>query len=355
MKKWLEMFSLSGRSAIYQFLIAITMISIIPLLAVMYLLKESGFYERNAGGGLAVLLPLAAMVVLGYLVVFKYPFTVTRLQRYLKEVVEGELPERIDLLDHEADIGSIEQSLNIILKDLRERIDAMGREKAHLETELHQAQRLKAMGEISAGIAHEINTPIQFVTDNMRFLSKATQDLLVYLSLATAAIKECESRVAGGECLARLRAAEKKSNLLFLQEEISSAVRQSLEGLEQVANIAHAMRDLAHMGTPGKESPADINTIVRSAATVARNEWKHVAEMSFDLDPSLPPVPCYRGDISQVLLNLITNAAHAIHSVVGNSGKKGTITLSTHGDGKDAVISVRDTGTGIPEIGRAHV
>jgi signal transduction histidine kinase len=224
-----------------------------------------------------------------------------------------------------------------------------------LETELHQAQRLKAMGEISAGIAHEINTPIQFVTDNMRFLSKATQDLLVYLSLATDAIKECESQAAGRDCLARLRAAEKKLNLLFLQEEIASAVKQSLEGLEQVAGIAHAMHDLAHMGTPGKPSPADINTVVRSAATVARNEWKHVAEMTFDLDPSLPPVPCYRGDVSQVLLNLITNAAHAIRAVVGNSGRKGAITLSTRGDGKDAVISVRDTGTGIPEVIRSRI
>lgn len=355
MKKWMEMLSLSGRSAIYQFVLAVAMISIIPLLALMYLLRESGFYDQDISGGLVALLPIAAMVILGYLVIFKYPFTVTRLQRYLKEVVEGELPERIDLLDHEADIGSIEQSLNVILKGLRERMDVMRQEKAHLETELHQAQRLRAMGEISAGIAHEINTPIQFVTDNMRFLSKATTDLLHYVSLASAALKEHPAGAGAPDSVAAARDAKKKQDLAFLEKEIAGAVAQSLEGLEQVASIARAMHDLAHMGSPGEKSPVDINTIARSAMTVARNEWKYVAEVAYDLDPLLPPVPCYRGDISQVLLNLITNAAQAIEDVVGNSGKKGKITLSTRQDGTSAFITVRDTGTGIPEAVRPQI
>ena len=355
MSKWIEMFSLSGRSAIYQFLVAITVISIIPMLTVVYLLGGSGLCNRSVEGACIVLLPVAVLVVSGYLVVFKYPFTVARLQRYLMEIVKEEIPERIDLLNHEADIGSIRKSLDIILEALRERMTAMRQEKAHLETELHQAQRLKAMGEISAGIAHEINTPIQFVSDNMRFLSKATKDLLYYVSLTSAFLKEQESGAVAPASLALLRTEAKKQNIVFLEPEIGGAISQSLEGLEQVASIARAMHDLVHMGLPKEKSLVDLNALVRGATTVARNEWKYVAEAVYDLDPSLPPVMCCRGDISQVLLNLITNAAHAIEAVVGDSGKKGKITLSTRQDGHSVFISVRDTGTGILEEVRPRI
>jgi signal transduction histidine kinase len=204
------------------------------------------------------------------------------------------------------------------------------------------------MGEISAGIAHEINTPIQFVTDNMRFLSKATADLVRYINLASIVLKEQEAGAASPDSVAKLRCAEKKQNLEFLEQQIAGTIAQSLEGLELVASISRAMHDLAHMGSSNRQSRVDLNTVVRSAATVARNEWKHVAEVAYDLDPALPAAPCYRGDISQVLINLITNAAHAIRDVVGNSGKKGMITLSTRHEGNEIRISVRDTGTGIP-------
>jgi signal transduction histidine kinase len=119
--------------------------------------------------------------------------------------------------------------------------------------------------------------------------------------------------------------------------------------------IVRAMKEFSHPG--GKEkAAADLNKAIQSTATVARNEWKYVAEMKLDLDPSLPLVPCFIVEFNQAILNLVTNAAHAIGDVVKqNPGAKGRITIQTRHDGKDVEIRVSDTGTGIPEFARPHI
>jgi signal transduction histidine kinase len=144
-----------------------------------------------------------------------------------------------------------------------------------------------------------------------------------------------------------LEAAVKQAKLDYLLKQIPEALSDSLEGLERVAKIVRAMKDFAHPGQPSM-STADLNKAIESTVTVARNEWKYVADMKLDLDPALPPVPCLIADFNQAILNMIVNAAHAIKDVVGDGGHgKGTIAISTRLDGNQAVVRVSDTGTGI--------
>ncbi len=224
-----------------------------------------------------------------------------------------------------------------------------------LEAKLRQAQKLESIGQLAAGIAHEINTPTQYVSHNTRFLQDAFADLM-------AIIAECERLRAlaaqpaiPGEALGPLVQAMSRADLAYLADQVPKAIRESLDGLDQVANIVRSMKEFSHPGGDEKQA-VDINRAIENTVSVSHNEWKYVAEVRADLDRSLPLVPCYPAELNQVLLNLIINAAHAIGEKVGPSPKeKGIITVSTRRDGAWVEIRVADTGTGIPEPIRQRV
>ncbi len=206
----------------------------------------------------------------------------------------------------------------------------------HLQSQLAQAQKLQSVGQLAAGIAHEINTPIQYIGDNGKFLQEAFQDL-IRLSEAP----ENAGRPAEGA-------------LDFLKREVPRAASELLEGVHQVARIVRAMKEFSHPGAI-ETSAADLNRAIENTIVVSRNEWKQVAEVTTDLDPELPPVPCVVGEFNQVMLNLIVNAAHAIADEVKESGRVGTIHISTRQRDEMAEIRVSDTGGGIPEAIRTQV
>lgn len=217
-------------------------------------------------------------------------------------------------------------------------------ERTRLQAQLLQAQKLESIGQLAAGIAHEINTPTQYIGDNNRFLQDAFRDLD---GLLTEVKRLAKLPDAAGRCgaLAQLAA---RADLDYLLDEIPKAISQSLEGIDRVAGIVRAMKEFAHPGTPEK-TPVDLNRAIQSTLTVARNEWKYVADLVTELDDHLPPVPCLPGEINQVVLNLVVNAAHAIGDVV-SAGKfsKGQIRVATRADGDFVEIRVSDNGTGIP-------
>jgi signal transduction histidine kinase len=222
-------------------------------------------------------------------------------------------------------------------------------ELSSTQAELLNAQKLEALGGLAAGIAHEINTPIQYVSDNTRFVEESLSDLL---ALAQASSKLADavrdvSEVAG--LVESYNDIAGRADVEFLSEEIPGALEESLEGIDQVASIVKALKSFAHPGSDNKTED-DLNEIIATTVAVTRNEWKYVADMNLDgLDPDLPPVPVIAGPLKQVLLNMIVNSAQAIEELGGDGGTKGTISITTRRQRDRVVIELSDTGAGIPE------
>ncbi|CAA7619581.1 Signal transduction histidine kinase [Candidatus Terasakiella magnetica] len=220
------------------------------------------------------------------------------------------------------------------------------------QREALQASRLASVGQLAAGIAHEINTPIQYVGDNLRFIDDALGKLMSAVSagreLATEAILHPPMEGAATKFDAAFRTAK----IPFLLAEVPAAVAESLDGVAQIARIVLSMKEFSHPGTSTK-TMTDMNRALDSTLTVSRNVWKHAAEMERDFDLSLPPVLCHAGELNQVFLNLIVNAAHAIEM----SGKPlpGKITVSSSHEGDHVVIKVADNGIGVPEAIRERI
>ena len=224
-------------------------------------------------------------------------------------------------------------------------------ERRGLEMELVQARRLESIGQLAGGIAHEINTPIQFIGDNNRFLLESFGSLSSVLKQAQSLVaEENETKALDG-----LAQAIDDVELEFLEEEIPRAITESLTGVEHVAKIVQAMKAFSHPGGEEK-GVVDINGSIQTTVTMSRNEWKYVAEMELDLADHLPVFRGNAGGVNQVLLNLIVNAAHAIGEKNGpNAGATGKITVQTRGTEDEVEIRIRDSGAGIPEEIRARI
>ncbi len=241
-----------------------------------------------------------------------------------------------------------------ISKDITVLKDAE-RERQAMEIQLRQAQKLESMGQLAAGIAHEINTPTQYVGDNTRFLKDSFDSLTQVLHTYGELLLAAKSNAVSPELVARMEKQIETSDLDYLFKQIPAAISETLEGVERVAKIVRAMKEFSHPGTKEK-SAANVNKAIETTVTVARNEWKYVADLDLDLDPTLPFVPCFLGEFNQVILNLVVNAAHAIGDVVKlNPGTKGKITVSTRRVGDGVEVRVSDTGTGIPESVRPKI
>ena len=225
-------------------------------------------------------------------------------------------------------------------------------ERRALESQLRHAQKLEGIGQLAAGIAHEINTPTQFVTDNLTFLRDSWKSTHELLERYREAVHNAGEALPTGVAAA-LQQAEKSCDLEFIATEAPRAIDQSLDGARRVAKIVRAMKEFSHPDSADKTA-TDLNKAIESTITVARNEWKYVSEVVKEFDETLPPVVCYPGDINQVVLNLIVNAAHAIKEKVKGE-EKGTITVSTRMRGDSVEIAVKDTGNGIPEAIRNRV
>lgn len=219
------------------------------------------------------------------------------------------------------------------------------KERDELEIQLRQSQKLEAVGQLAAGIAHEINTPIQFISDNLQFLMDSSNDMQKFIRSVFDALKADDPAIKA--MAERLHEEAKKCDLEFLLDEVPVAVSQSLEGAHRVRDIVQAMKEFSHPGR-GKVTQEDINKAIRNTVTVARNEWKYVSELITDLENEVLMVPVDMGPFKQTILNLIVNAAHTIADRIRNTHmEKGTITICSKLKSDHVLISVQDTGMGM--------
>lgn len=220
-----------------------------------------------------------------------------------------------------------------------------------LDQRLLDSARLAELGSLSAGIAHEINTPSQFVSDNLVFLGELAKPLINAIQEFTAeaalAFEVEERAVVMGEFLHQLF----ELDFEFAQEEVPAAIDQSIEGIEQISRIVRSLRDYSHPGS-GDFQHTDLNKAIETTSVVCRSRWKEYATVEFAFDPELPEVPCHLGEINQVIMNLIVNAADAISET---GPQLGTVTVGTKAEDGFAVISVADNGVGIPEDLHARI
>ena len=225
------------------------------------------------------------------------------------------------------------------------------RERKQMEIELRHAQKLESVGQLAAGVAHEVNTPMQFIGDNVHFLNDAFTDLLSVIEVYSNACESPEAKLSE-ELQKYIEETKEEADLDYLRDRAPKAIERALDGIGRVTDIVAAMKAFSH---PSHEKgPSDLNKAIENALIVAKNEYKYVADVEMDLG-DLPAVVCNLGDLGQVFLNLIVNAAHAIQDGEVGGGEKGTIRVSSRVDGDTAVISIADSGCGIPEEVRDRI
>lgn len=228
-------------------------------------------------------------------------------------------------------------------------------ERKNLEAQLIQAQKLESVGQLAAGIAHEINTPTQYVNDNISFLQEAFGDLGQVLELNSRLLDAARENSVTLDLVAEVDAAVKNADVEYLAEEVPVAIEQAMEGVQRISVIVKAMKQFTHPGKEDKE-PVDVNQLIENTVTVARNEWKYVARVESDCSENLPLVPCYRNELGQVFLNIIVNAAHAIADAKEDgSDSQGIISISTRQANNEVLIRISDTGPGIPDSLRTKI
>ena len=222
-------------------------------------------------------------------------------------------------------------------------------DRKNLEAQLLQAKKLESIGQLAAGIAHEINTPAQFVTDNTKFVKDAFADLLELNGKFTELLTAVKEDRVTPALIQKIEAGVETADVEYLADEGPAAIDQSLDGIDRISHIVRAMKEFSHPGSKNRQ-PADINKAITNTITVASNEWKYTADLETELGEDIPSISCYIQEISQVMLNLIVNAAHAIVESLGpDTAEKGTIRIATRRIGEQVEIKVSDSGCGIPE------
>ncbi|NOX33688.1 MAG: PAS domain S-box protein [Deltaproteobacteria bacterium] len=330
---------------------------------------QEGFYRSSLDGKIIMANPVA-LKIMGYTSFEEVKgFETTDFYKHPED--RDKLLEKIDkygaVLAYEVEIVRKDGDTATILVSSHKRKDHSGKvlglegtivditDRKLLEAELAQAQKLESIGQLAAGIAHEINTPIQYIGDNLNFVKDAFEDLNELVKNFTGFLETAKKERPDKLLIEDMESNLEDADFEFLAQEVPVAILQSLEGVEHVRKIVKSMKEFAHPGG-GEKVMVDIHKAIENTVTVAKNEWKYVADLILDFDDSLPMVSCNPGEINQVLLNMIINASHAIADVLDDRPEgKGKIIIGTKNKKNKIEISIRDTGAGIRKEARNKI
>lgn len=224
------------------------------------------------------------------------------------------------------------------------------KEKEHMQAKMLHTQKLESVGELAAGIAHEINTPIQYIGTNLSFLEEAFNDITTLIERYNALLAAVKRREHTEQQIEEVEACREEIDLDYLVGEFPQAIHQANDGVKRVSKLVTAMKDFSHPGSKDKE-PANINKIIETTVQIARNEWKYCSDVGLTLAEDLPLVHCHPSDIGQVVLNLLLNAAHSIKERLEKApnSAKGSIVIRTAASEQDVMMTITDNGCGIAE------
>ena len=243
------------------------------------------------------------------------------------------------------------QELQLRTEELEQSIE----KERVMESQLDQAQKLESIGQLAAGVAHEINTPMQFVNDNIHYLKECTEGLWEVVAAYKENLFSTKSKKSWQDRQAEIKEITERCRFERMQKQMPLALEESLDGIQRVVTIVRAMKEFSHPGSIEKVS-TDINESIRSTVTISKNRWKCAADVELDLAPELPDIKTLPSEINQVLLNLVVNAGDAIAEKLGEgSGEKGVITIRTFASDSHLIIEISDNGCGVPEKIRKRI
>jgi PAS domain S-box-containing protein len=226
-------------------------------------------------------------------------------------------------------------------------------EYKQLEVKLAQSQKLESIGQLAAGIAHEINTPMQCISGNIEFLENCSSKLLDVVDALNVQMNSTPEE--WGQRISSLKQLMLENRYDYVRQQVPLAITESAQAAARVIQIVRAMKVMSHPGTREKVT-TDLNGLIRDAVTISRNRWKYAAEIDFQLDSTLPTIEALPAELSQVLLNLLVNAADAIVEKNGeNEADKGHITIRTSYDESNIYLAVSDNGIGMPDYIKKRV
>lgn len=282
--------------------------------------------------------------------------TIEVLKKRIQQQADGGATSSFALLEQNLSLGKVIALKTEELERERQDLQKALTDLRQAQSQLLQAQKMESIGQLAAGIAHEINTPTQYVADNIGFIDMASSSLMSLLDKTLTVVDAARAGKPADGLVAEVDAAVKKTKLDYLRRQIPEALAQSKEGLEHVARIVSAMKEFSHPSKGGKEL-LDIRDVINTTVTVARSEWKYVAELETRYADDLPQVSCMRDMIGQAILNLVVNAAHAVADTLQSGVReKGRIVISVKRSGERHIaISVADDGGGIPEAIRGRI
>lgn len=216
-----------------------------------------------------------------------------------------------------------------------------------LETQLQQAQKLESIGTLAAGMAHEINTPVQYVLSNTNFLKEVFSNFLEIQAGYQHLVQVVSASGNFSEQVDEMTRLAEKLDLDYLKDEAGKAFEDTIEGINRISAIIGLMKDFSQPESGGKRLE-DLNKIIRTTVDVTRNQWQDVAEIDLDLDAELPPVPLMVAHFKQIILEMILNAICALTAKqTSHPQPKGRISITTRTAGDKIDLRLADTGIGI--------